>query len=75
MPRFHAVIIDETGCEFGASCDAANHSAAREIFRDWYPECRRIEDVRTDEQQAEIQAERMYRLSWELDNDMDWEDD
>ena len=40
MTHFHAVMIDETGCEFGASVEAASRSAAYERLRLDYPESR-----------------------------------
>lgn len=80
MPKYHAVMIDETGCEFGASVTTANDSAAREALREDYPESR-IDELRTDEQQAQIQWEREQRAAndyWDPQHrwgDYDPEDD
>lgn len=38
MTRFHAVLIDETGCEFGATIEAEDREAAWAEARDQYPE-------------------------------------
>lgn len=38
MPHFHAVMIDETGCEFGAGVDARDIDDAAERLREDYPE-------------------------------------
>ena len=40
MPKFHAVMIDETGCEFGASVEAPTRQAAYDLLREDYPESR-----------------------------------
>lgn len=46
MTDFHAVMIDETGCEFGASLSAKDMvDAFRQLGED-YPESR-IKDLRT----------------------------
>ena len=38
MTFYHAVLIDETGCEFGADCHASDRDAAYEYFHQNYPE-------------------------------------
>jgi len=38
MITFHAVLVDETGCEFGVDIDAKNASEAYDELRDDYPE-------------------------------------
>jgi hypothetical protein len=38
MIKFHAVMIDETGCEFGADIEALDRGSALEGLRDRYPE-------------------------------------
>lgn len=38
MTHYHAVLLDETRCEFGAGCEAESREAAREYFREMYPE-------------------------------------
>ena len=40
MTTFHAVMIDETGCEFGVSVIARSRSAAFAKLREEYPESR-----------------------------------
>lgn len=40
ITHYHAVMIDETGCEFGASVSAFTRDEAREKLRDEYPESR-----------------------------------
>lgn len=38
MTHFHAVMVDETGCEFGVSVTAASREAAFDNLRENYPE-------------------------------------
>jgi hypothetical protein len=40
MIQFHAVMVDETGCEFGASVRAATREEAYEMLEENYPESR-----------------------------------
>lgn len=36
--RFHAIMVDETGCEFNVVFDASSHDAAYDFLDDQYPE-------------------------------------
>lgn len=38
MTHFHAVMLDETGCEFGAGVEAPDRETAYDKLRDDYPE-------------------------------------
>ena len=38
MIKFHAVMIDETGCEFGVDLEATSRAQALDILREDYPE-------------------------------------
>lgn len=58
MPKFHAVMIDETGCEFGVDFEAATHDAADEYLADQYPESR-CAQLETPEQSRE-REQRIY---------------
>lgn len=54
MTHFHAVLLDETGCEFGAGHDCETREEAHNYFRDAYPESRivqleSLEDTRARE--------------------------
>lgn len=44
--RFHAVMLDETRCEFGVDFDADNHDEASDYLQENYPEstCIQLED-------------------------------
>lgn len=43
MIDFHAVLIDETGCEFGATIRAASKAEAWDEVREQYPESRCVQ--------------------------------
>ncbi len=43
MPKFHAVLIDECGSEFGADVVAADHDTAHDMMRENYPESRIVQ--------------------------------
>lgn len=43
MAHFHAVMTDETGCEFGASVTAASRDEAYEMLEENYPESRCVQ--------------------------------
>lgn len=67
MTKFHAVMMDETNCEFGADVTAKSRAAAYEKLREDYPESRCVQlespaDTRKREQRLYDQANREY---WE----------
>lgn len=81
MIDFHAVMIDETGCEFGVSFKAATRGAALEYLREQYPEsrCDQLEDPQqTADREAAIYRRAMAdEDGWdEYDDDLDdeWDD-
>lgn len=59
MTHFHAVMIDETGCEFGASVEASSRDEAYDQLRERYPESR-CDQLESPEDTAEREA-RIYR--------------
>jgi hypothetical protein len=74
MVYFHAVFVDETGCEFGAGCHANSHEEAEEILSENYPESR-IVQLESPNDTAAREAETYARVLRELDDDYDYEDD
>lgn len=68
MIKFHAVLIDETGCEFGADVEAKDHADARDQLRERYPESR-IDDVASPQDAIDRHNRRMERLLYEMDMD------
>lgn len=43
MTQYHAVMLDETGCEFGVTLDARDRDAAYRELEDYYPESRVVQ--------------------------------
>lgn len=72
--HFHAVMIDETGCEFGASVSAHSRGEAYEKLQDNYPESR-VDQLESPEDTARREAEIYARVSAEYDNDYFDEED
>lgn len=65
MTKYHAVMLDETRCEFGVSVTAKSRSAAHDKLREDYPESRCVQlesptDTRKREERLYRQAEREY---------------
>ena len=65
MTKFHAVMSDETECEFGVSVEARSKNAAYDKLREDYPESRCVQlespnDSRKRERALKRWAERMY---------------
>lgn len=66
MTNFHAVMIDETGCEFGASVTAPTRAAAFAKLREDYPEsrCDQLESP-ADTQRRQARIERWANHAYE----------
>lgn len=72
MKQFHAVMVDETGCEFGVSLKANDHHEATEKLREDYPESR-IDQLEDDAQRNEREARMYERLRGEhWDPEHEW---
>lgn len=73
MTHYHAVMIDETGCEFGASILAESKQDAIDELRDMYPESQ-IDQIESPED-TRAREHRMYiRIQKEMDGDFsEWE--
>ncbi len=56
MTFYHAVLIDETGCEFGADTDAIDKATAWEWFRENYPESRVVQVESSEDTHAREKA-------------------
>jgi hypothetical protein len=70
MINWHAVMIDETGCEFGVSFAAATRAAALEYLRENYPESRC--DQLEDPQQTADREQEIYRRA--MADEDGWDD-
>lgn len=80
MTAYWAVLLDETGCEFGAGVTASDKAAAYDYLRENYPESRVVqvespEDRRERERAIEAQVLReVYGDYWDEDFTYDPED-
>ena len=70
MTQFHAVMLDETGCEFGVSFTTTSRDAAYDYLQEQYPESNCI-DLADTQMAQQRDAARYERLSHELDEDFD----
>ena len=70
MTRFHAVMIDETGCEFGVSMSASTRAEAYERLRADYPESR-VDQLESPEDTAERERQMYAHIA----SGGDWDDD
>jgi hypothetical protein len=81
--QFHAVMLDETGCEFGATIIAANKEDAYETAREHYPESRCVQmespaDTAAREKRiydAALLDEGDWDFDYDEDEEYEYEDD
>lgn len=67
---FHAVMIDETGCEFGADVEAETKDEAYEILQEMYPESR------CDQLESPEDTRRREKAIYDhIANGGDWDDE
>jgi hypothetical protein len=69
MIRFHAVMLDETRCEFGVEVEAANRADAFEYLCENYPESRVVQlespsDTAERERELYRRIQREYEDNW-----------
>ena len=70
MTKYHAVMLDETNCEFGADVEANSRTEAYELLHEDYPESTIIQ-VETPEQ-AQEREDKMYQ---HIMHGGDWDED
>lgn len=70
MTRFHAVMIDETGCEHGVDITASTRGEAYERLREDYPESR-VDQLESPEDTAERERQMYAHIA----SGGDWDDD
>jgi hypothetical protein len=73
MIKFHAVLLDETGCEFGAGVEAETRAEAYELLAEDYPESRVVqlespEDTTAREDRIYRDAQRAYDEDYYYDD-------
>jgi len=74
MTQYHAVMLDETGCEFGHTFHAPNREAAWDKVQEDFPESRCIQ-LEDDRDTAERQNAIYQRMAREIDGSDDyWEE-
>ena len=69
MEKFHAVMLDETGCEFGCTFSAVDREAAYEELRDMFPESRCVQLESQDDtrrRQERIEREIQMEMNGEV---------
>lgn len=74
MTQYHAVLLDETGCEFGHTFHANSRTEAWDHVKEQFPEsrCIQLEDPSDTADREQAVYERMAR---EIDGSDDyWED-
>jgi hypothetical protein len=75
MTQYHAVMLDETGCEFGHTFEANSRTEAWDYVQEQFPEsrCVQLEDPRD---RAERENALYQRMAREIDGSDDyWEGD
>lgn len=66
MTHFHAVLLDETGYEFGADVEASTYYEAEDLLRERHPESRVVQLESPEDTTAREDA--LYaRISAEID--------
>lgn len=72
MINFHAVMVDETGCEFGAGIRAATRQEAYEMLEENYPESRCVQ-LESPEDTAHREQAIYARVCAEYDEEYEYE--
>lgn len=77
MTKYHAVMLDETRCEFGVTIEAESKEEAYQILREDYPESRCVqlespEDTRERERQMYLRAEAEMNGEFWPDDEEEW---
>jgi hypothetical protein len=70
MPKYHAVMIDETGCEFGVDVETADREHAYAALRNGYSESRCVQL-----ESQEDTAKREAAIYDHINRGGDWDDD
>ena len=74
MTHFHAVMIDECGCEFGAGVHAKNHHEARLELSEMFPESR-IAQIESPRDRRNRESEMFARIEAEMNGEFYGGDD
>jgi len=71
--EYHAVMVDETGCEFGAGISAQSRTEAYDLLREFYPESKCVQ-LESPDDAREREARLYHSIMAEMDGDEDWDD-
>lgn len=74
MTLYHAVMLDETGCEFGADVEAKSKDEAYKILREDYVESRCVQ-LESPQDTADREAAMYERIRREIDGDDYYDED
>lgn len=69
MTQYHAVMLDETGCEFGHTFEAASRTEAWDYVQEQFPESRCVQ-LEDPDDTVRRQKELYARICREYDDDM-----
>lgn len=69
MTHYHAVMLDETGCEFGVGVDAPDRETAYDMLREDYPESSVVQ-LESPDDTAKRQARIYAEIEMEMDGDV-----
>jgi hypothetical protein len=69
MTEYTCVVIDETGCEFAASVEAVDKAEAYDLFREYYPEARRFEQIESPQDRIDRERALYERIEAEMNGD------
>ena len=67
--RFHAVLMDETGCEFGHTFTANSREEAWDEIDDLFPESRCVQ-LESDEDTRKREARIQRQIQMEMDGEV-----
>lgn len=67
--RFHAVLMDETGCEFGHTFTASNREEAWDEIYDMFPESRCVQ-LESDDDTRKREARIQRQIQMEMDGEV-----
>ena len=69
MTQYHAVLLDETGCEFGHTFEASSREEAWDEINDMFPESRCVQlESPEDTRKREDRIQRQIQM--EMDGDV-----
>ena len=71
MMTYHAVLLDETGCEFGHTFAANSRTEAWDYVQEQFPESRCVQ--LEDHNDTAKRQDATYQRMWQLDERDEWD--